>query len=199
MTLSFLVLDSERIQGWLELSFPQFIVFLFLGSLLLGQMNPWFSRLQKGIHHRSFSSSSLTPSRILTWFLWFWLVHSGTPDLWLRNALDWGIHWESLNILLLLLCYWIADALASNHISQNGIQGLKEKAKMAFWHSRIQLPILLLGTLQAGWLFLLRHFQNPFQETGVLGFEILSSLVLLFIAAPPILIHSWGVGPPGIV
>ncbi len=195
MTLSFLVLDPERIQGWLELSFPQFIVFLFLGSLLLGQMNPWFSRLQQGIHHRSFSSSSLTPSRILAWFLWFWLVHSGTPDLWLRNVLDWGIHWESLNILLLLICYWIADALASNHISQNGIKGLKEKAKMAFWHSRIQLPILLLGTLQSGWLFLLRHFQNPFQETGVLGFEILSSLVLLFIAAPPILIHSWGASP----
>ena len=63
---------------------------------------------------------------------------------------------------------------------------------MSFRHSRIQLPILLLGTLESGWLFLLRHFDLPFLEISPLWFELLSSVLILFIAAPPILIHSWG-------
>ena len=99
---------------------------------------------------------------------------------------------ESISILLLLISYWISDALSSNHIRQLGIQDLREKVKMSFRHSRIQLPILLLGTLESGWLFMLRHFDHPFLEISSLWFELLSSVLILFIAAPPILIHSWG-------
>ena len=66
MTLSFLVIDEERAQEELILSFPEFVGFLFLGSLILGQMIPWFSRLKKDYHHCSSNNSSLTPSRILT-------------------------------------------------------------------------------------------------------------------------------------
>ena len=99
---------------------------------------------------------------------------------------------ESISIFLLLISYWIADALSSNHIRQLGIQDLREKVKMSFRHSLIQLPILLLGTLESGWLFMLRHFDHPFLEISPLWFELLSSLLILFIAAPPILIHSWG-------
>ncbi len=97
---------------------------------------------------------------------------------------------ESISILLLLISYWIADALSSNHIRQLGIQDLREKVKMSFRHSRIQLPILLLGTLESGWLFMLRHFDHSFLEISPLWFELLSSVLILFIAAPPILIHS---------
>ena len=99
---------------------------------------------------------------------------------------------ESISILLLLISYWISDALSSNHIRQLGIQDLREKVKMSFRHSRIQLPILLLGTLESGWLFMIRHFDHPFLEISPLWFELLSSVLILFIAAPPILIHSWG-------
>ena len=99
---------------------------------------------------------------------------------------------ESISILLLLISYWIADALSSNHIRQLGIQDLREKVKMSFRHSRIQLPILLLGTLESGWLFMLRHFDGSLLEISPLWFELLSSVLILFIAAPPILIHSWG-------
>ena len=192
ITLSFLVLDPERTPGWLELSFFQFNSFLFLGSVLLGQMIPWFSRLKRNGNHGSFTSSHLSPSRILNWLLWFWLIHAGTPDFWIRNNLQWDFPMESISIFLLLISYWIADALSSNHIRQLGIQDLREKVKMSFRHSRIQLPILLLGTLESGWLFMLRHFDHSFLEISPLWFELLSSVLILFIAAPPILIHSWG-------
>ena len=99
---------------------------------------------------------------------------------------------ESISILLLLISYWVADALSSNHIRQLGIQDLREKVKMSFRHSRIQLPILLLGTLESGWLFMLRHFDHPSLEISPLRFQLLSSVLILFIAAPPIQIHSWG-------
>ena len=97
---------------------------------------------------------------------------------------------ESISIFLLLISYWISDALSSNHIRQLGIQDLREKVKMSFRHSRIQLPILLLGTLESGWLYIIRHFDHPFLEISPLWFELLSSVLILFIAAPPILIHS---------
>ena len=115
-------------------------------------------------------NSSLTTSRILNWFLWFWLVYSGSPDLWLKNVFQWGGHTESLTILLLLVCYWIADALASSHFTQNGIPGFQDKISRSIRHSRIQLPVLLIGTLQSGWLILLQNFQIPLEQTGFLLF-----------------------------
>ena len=105
ITLSFLVLDPERTPGWLELSFLQFNSFLFLGSVLLGQMIPWFSRLKRNENHGSFTSSHLSPSRILNWLLWFWLIHAGTPDFWIRNNLQWDFPMESISIFLLLISY----------------------------------------------------------------------------------------------
>ena len=39
---------------------------------------------------------------------------------------------------------------------------------------------------------MLRHFDHPFLEISPLWFELFSSVLILFIAAPPILIHSWG-------
>ena len=129
MTLSFLVLDPERTPGWLELSFFQFNGFLFLGSVLLGQMIPWFTRRKKIGNHGSFTSSHLSPSRILNWILWFWLVHAGTPDFWIRNNLQWDFPMESISIFLLLISYWIADALSSNHIRKLRIKDLRKKSQ----------------------------------------------------------------------
>ena len=143
----------------------------------MGQMIPWFSRLKRNGNHGSFTSSHLSPSRILNWILWFWLVYAGTPDFWIRNNLQWGYPMESISILLLLISYWIADALSSNNIRQFGIHDLREKVKMSFRHSRIQLPIVLLGTLESGWLFMLRHFDHPFLEISPLWFELLSSVL----------------------
>ena len=74
--------------------------------------------------------------------------------------MQWDFPMESISIFLLLISYWIADALSSNHIRQLGIQDLREKVKMSFRHSRIQLPILLLGTLESGWRFMIRHFDH---------------------------------------
>ena len=139
--------------GTVLLSIQQFP---FLGSVLLGQMIPWFTRLKKmeimdHLPVPTFPHPYLELAPLVLAgscrnprFLDSEQFAMGFPD---------GIHKHPFvtDQLLDRRCIIVKSYQTTRN------PGFKRKVKMSFRHSRIQLPILLLGTLESGWLFMLRH------------------------------------------
>ena len=92
---------------------------------------------------------------------------------------------------VLILTYWLADALVATPVSRWNAEGRRLKLAQVQSHLRLQLPLLILGGGQA--LLLLATQAIPwFPGSGMFGSlpELLSIAVLL-ILAPPVIMGCW--------
>ena len=195
LALSLVVFDPSRNEGVIDLSLFQYAGILLSGSLLLAQVTMLFKGRFRSNYltaARNVWNARINHSRVLTWVLWYVLLYAGAPDQRIQAALPVVAQAESLSFLILLISYWVSDSLSSSPIRAFSILGLWEKGRVMFQHSRIQFPILLLGTFQFLWHILLQSLPAAAWNSVWMRIELITSLFLLFMAAPPILVHCWG-------
>ena len=92
----------------------------------------------------------------------------------------------------MLLVYWLADALAAVPVYRWNISGVNQKFKGSAFHLRLQLPILALIFIQYLWIWTINMILPEETYNWTPYFEILSSLILLVLIAPVVIVKSWG-------
>lgn len=198
LSLSLLALETHRsppLLGWSPL---QLLALLMLGSFMLGQLRILrFKRgpLKKLIKPGTGPSAKITLPRLLALTLWLGIIYGDAVDVRLRQAWISLPHAEPISITLLIMVYWVADALSAIPARKWNVHGLREKMQGSASHLRIQLPILLLGILQSIWLIIMRSVPWPLDLNMEGTFEMISSLMLMLLLAPMILVKSWGALP----
>ena len=99
---------------------------------------------------------------------------------------------ETISFGVLLLVYWIADALSAVSTYRWNISGLNQKFKGSAFHLRLQLPILALIFIQFFWILTFNMILPEETSNWSPYFEIMSSLILLVLIAPVVIVKSWG-------
>ena len=93
---------------------------------------------------------------------------------------------------ILLVFYWLADAFVAVPIYRWNSSGVNQKFKGSAFHLRLQFPILALIYIQIFWILTISTTFPEENSNWVHFFEILSSLILLVLFAPVIIVKSWG-------
>ena len=196
-SLTLLSGELERPEPWLNLPLAVTLPLIILFGFLLAQMTQrlWqFSHLKQFpvAEEDSYSSAKLTQARILILIFWLALVYGEHLDLRLGNVFENTTEAESVSFGILLLVYWLADAVAAIPVYQWNAQGLEEKIKKSVLHLRLQLPVLSLIIIQSFWFWVTNKFLPSFPSNWSLIFELLSSLILMVLLAPVVFVKSWG-------
>jgi Zn-dependent protease with chaperone function len=123
---------------------------------------------------------------------WLALVYGEHLDLRIGHLFNNITDAESVSFGVLLLFYWLADAVAAIPVYQWNAHGLEEKIKKSVLHLRLQLPVLALIIIQTVWFWITSKFLLSFTSNWSLIFELLCSLILMVLVAPVVFVKSWG-------
>ena len=189
--------ELERTEPWLNLPLAVNLSLIILLSFLLAQMPQWlwqFSKLKRfpEVRKGSYSSTNFSRPRTLILIGWLALVYGEHLDLRIGHLFNNITEAESRSFALLLLLYWIADAVAAIPVYQWNAHGLEEKIKKSVLHLRLQLPVLALIIIQTVWFWITSKFLLSFTSNWSLIFELLCSLILMVLVAPVVFVKSWG-------
>ena len=121
---------------------------------------------------------------------WLALVYGEHLDLRIGHLFNNITDAESVSFGVLLLLYWLADAVAAIPVYQWNAHGLEEKIKKSVL--RLQLPVLALIIIQTVWFWITSKFLLSFTSNWSLIFELLCSLILMVLVAPVVFVKSWG-------
>ncbi|MGK5092688.1 M48 family metalloprotease [Deltaproteobacteria bacterium TL4] len=173
------LLEQPARQGWnLETTPGLAFCGLLLVSLILAQ----WPRSSKQPHVQ----------RFLMYFFWFGVTYLGLIDQTLVQQLNPYTNGTQITFVLLLAEYWFLDALCMSPIKQGSLKGLFEKMTRSFNHLRLQLPLLILSLVQIGWLVVLEWIMPTSTSWIWYVTELISGLLLVGVAAPFMMIWSWG-------
>lgn len=176
MALSLLILPALPEQAFLVLDWPAALLLLLLSSLLLGQ---WDTRSGHGWQRAI--------PRLLVAILW--AVLNWTTRLPAQlTSIGEGLHLEQASVVYgLVLLYWLADGLASHPWRPGG-----EKWPKTLQTLRLQLPLVLISGLH---LLISQGMQLGsvlWSDSMQVLFELGLSGLILLVAAPWIVVLSWG-------
>ena len=187
----------ERPEPWLKM--PIWIVMsaIMAFSILVAQLRQKiriFSRadLSSFSVQDKTSSSKLTSNRIGILIIWLAAVYGEHLDLRLAEIFEKSMVTEAISLGVLLLVYWLTDALAAVPVYRWNISGVNQKFKGSAFHLRLQLPILALIFIQLFWIWTINMILPEETSNWTPYFEILSSLILLVLIAPVVIVKSWG-------
>ena len=124
--------------------------------------------------------------------VWLAFVYGEHLDLRIGHLFNNITEAESVSFGVLLLLYWLADAVAAIPVYQWNAHGLEEKIKKSVLHLRLQLPVLALIIIQTVWFWITSKFLLSFTSNWSLIFELLCSLILMVLVAPVVFVKSWG-------
>ena len=189
--------ELERTEPWLNLPLAVNLSLIILLSFLLAQMPQWlwqFSKLKRfpEVRKGSYSSTNFSRPRTLILIGWLALVYGEHLDLRIGHLFNNITDAESVSFGVLLLFYWLADAVAAIPVYQWNAHGLEEKIKKSVLHLRLQLPVLALIIIQTVWFWITSKFLLSFTSNWSLIFELLCSLILMVLVAPVVFVKSWG-------
>ena len=189
--------ELERTEPWLNLPLAVNLSLIILLSFLLAQMPQWlwqFSKLKRfpEVRKGSYSSTNFSRPRTLILIGWLALVYGEHLDLRIGHLFNNITEAESVSFGVLLLLYWLADAVAAIPVYQWNAHGLEEKIKKSVLHLRLQLPVLALIIIQTVWFWITSKFLLSFTSNWSLIFELLCSLILMVLVAPVVFVKSWG-------
>jgi len=189
--------ELERTEPWLNLPLAVNLSLIILFSFLLAQMPQWlrqFSKLKRfpEVRKGSYSSTKFSRPRTLILIGWLALVYGEHLDLRIGHLFNNITEAESVSFGVLLLLYWLADAVAAIPVYQWNAHGLEEKIKKSVLHLRLQLPVLALFIIQTVWFWITSKFLLSFTSNWSLIFELLCSLILMVLVAPVVFVKSWG-------
>jgi len=189
--------ELERTEPWLNLPLAVNLSLIILFSFLLAQMPQWlrqFSKLKRfpEVRKGSYSSTKFSRPRTLILIGWLALVYGEHLDLRIGHLFNNITDAESVSFGVLLLFYWLADAVAAIPVYQWNAHGLEEKIKKSVLHLRLQLPVLALIIIQTVWFWITSKFLLSFTSNWSLIFELLCSLILMVLVAPVVFVKSWG-------
>ena len=125
-------------------------------------------------------------------FIWLAVVYGEQLDLRLAEIFEKSMAAETISFGVLILLYWLADALAAVPVYRWNISGVNQKFKGSAFHLRLQLPILALILIQLFWILTINMILREETSNWTPFFEILSSLILLVLIAPVVIVKSWG-------
>ena len=189
--------ELERTEPWLNLPLTMNLSLIILFSFLLAQIPQWlrqFSKLKRfpEVRKGSYSSTKFSRPRTLILIGWLALVYGEHLDLRIGHLFNNITEAESVSFGVLLLLYWLADAVAAIPVYQWNAHGLEEKIKKSVLHLRLQLPVLALIIIQTVWFWITSKFLLSFTSNWSLIFELLCSLILMVLVAPVVFVKSWG-------
>ena len=189
--------ELERTEPWLNLPLAVNMSLIILFSFLLAQMPQWlrqFSKLKRfpEVRKESYSSTKFSRPRTLILIVWLAFVYGEHLDLRIGHLFNNITEAESVSFGVLLLLYWLADAVAAIPVYQWNAHGLEEKIKKSVLHLRLQLPVLALIIIQTVWFWITSKFLLSFTSNWSLIFELLCSLILMVLVAPVVFVKSWG-------
>jgi len=189
--------ELERTEPWLNLPLAVNLSLIILFSFLLAQMPQWlrqFSKLKRfpEVRKGGYSSTKFSRPRTLILIGWLALVYGEHLDLRIGHLFNNITEAESVSFGVLLLLYWLADAVAAIPVYQWNAHGLEEKIKKSVLHLRLQLPVLALIIIQTVWFWITSKFLLSFTSNWSLIFELLCSLILMVLVAPVVFVKSWG-------
>ena len=189
--------ELERTEPWLNLPLAVNMSLIILFSFLLAQMPQWlrqFSKLKRfpEVRTGSYSSTKFSRPRTLILIVWLAFVYGEHLDLRIGHLFNNITEAESVSFGVLLLLYWLADAVAAIPVYQWNAHGLEEKIKKSVLHLRLQLPVLALIIIQTVWFWITSKFLLSFTSNWSLIFELLCSLILMVLVAPVVFVKSWG-------
>ena len=189
--------ELERTEPWLNLPLAVNLSLIILFSFLLAQMPQWlrqFSKLKRfpEVRKESYSSTKFSRPRTLILIVWLAFVYGEHLDLRIGHLFNNITEAESVSFGVLLLLYWLADAVAAIPVYQWNAHGLEEKIKKSVLHLRLQLPVLALIIIQTVWFWITSKFLLSFTSNWSLIFELLCSLILMVLVAPVVFVKSWG-------
>jgi len=189
--------ELERTEPWLNLPLAVNMSLIILFSFLLAQMPQWLRQFSKfkqfpEVRKGSYSSTKFSRPRTLILIVWLALVYGEHLDLRIGHLFNNITEAESVSFGVLLLLYWLADAVAAIPVYQWNAHGLEEKIKKSVLHLRLQLPVLALIIIQTVWFWITSKFLLSFTSNWSLIFELLFSLILMVLVAPVVFVKSWG-------
>jgi len=189
--------ELVRTEPWLNLPLAVNLSLIIFFSFLVAQMPQWlrqFSKLKRfpEVRKGSYSSAKFSRPRTLILIGWLALVYGEHLDLRIGHLFNNITEAESISFGVLLLLYWLADAVAAIPVYQWNAHGLKEKIKKSVLHLRLQLPVLALIIIQTVWFWITSKFLLSFTSNWSLIFELLCSLILMVLVAPVVFVKSWG-------
>ena len=196
-SLSLLSGLMERPEPWLKMPIwivlPAILVFGIL-VVQLQQKLRTFYRAELSLFSKQVkpSSSKFTYSRIGIFLIWLGAVYGEQLDLRLTEIFEKFMVAETISFGVLLMVYWIADALSAVSIYRWNISGLNQKFKGSAFYLRLQLPILALIFIQLFWIWTINMILPEETSNWSPYFEIMSSLILLVLIAPAVIVKSWG-------
>ena len=187
----------ERPEPWLKMPIWIVLPAILAFSILVAQLRQkisLFSRaeLTSFTEQDKPSSSKLTSNRIGILFIWLAVVYGEHLDLRIAEIFEISLVAEAISLGILLLVYWLADALAAVPVYIWNISGVNQKFKGSAFHLRLQLPILALIFIQLFWIWTINMILPEVTSNWTHFFEILSSLILLVLIAPVVIVKSWG-------
>ena len=187
----------ERPEPWLKMPIWIVLPAILVFSVIVAQLRQkisLFSRaeLTSFTEQDKPSSSKLTSNRIGILFIWLAVVYGEHLDLRIAEIFEISMVAEAISLGILLLVYWLADALAAVPVYRWNISGVNQKFKGSAFHLRLQLPILALIFIQLFWIWIINMILPEETSNWTPYFEILSSLILLVLIAPAVIVKSWG-------
>ena len=187
----------ERPEPYLKIPIWIVLPAILAFSVIVAQLRQnisLFSRAELTLftEHDKPSSSKLTSNRIGILIIWLAVVYGEHLDLRIAEIFEISMVAETISLVILLLVYWLADALAAVPVYRWNISGVNQKFKGSAFHLRLQLPILALIFIQLFWIWTINMILPEVTSNWTPFFEILSSLILLVLIAPVVIVKSWG-------
>ena len=197
-SLTLLAGVQERPESWLKLSIWLVMPAIPVFGILVAQLRQKiriFNRAGLSSFSEQDKPSSLkfTSNRIVILFIWLAAVYGAKLDLRLAEFFEKFMAAETICFGVLLMVYWLADALATVPVYRWNSSGVNQKFKGSAFHLRLQLPILALIFIQLFWIWTINMVLPEVTSNWTPFFEILSSLILLVLIAPVVIVKSWGV------
>ena len=187
----------ERSEPWLDMPIWIVLISILVFGILVAQLRQKNQILNRA-EPASFSELSntltlkFTYNRIGILFIWLTIVYGEQLDLKLADIFEKNMAADTISFGILLVFYWLADALVSVPVYRWNSYGLSQKFKGSAFHLRLQLPILALIYIQFFWILSINTTFPEENSNWAHFFEILSSLILLVLFAPVIIVKSWG-------
>ena len=187
----------ERPEPWLKMPIWIVLPAILVFGILVAQLRQNIRILNRS-EFSSFSeqdkpsSSKFTYNRTGILLIWMVAVFGEQLDLRLVEIFEKSMASETISFVVLLLVYWIADALAAIPVYRWNSSGVNQKFKGSAFHLRLQLPILALIFIQLFWIWIINMILPEQTSNWTPYFEILSSLILLVLIAPALIVKSWG-------
>lgn len=133
-------------------------------------------------------------NRLIIFCFWFLLISWNHSLNQLTISFTPFIFNEELSFAIILTTYWFGDALVQNPIYEWKTKALIKKIHQTLFNLRLQLPILILMFLQFWLNYTLEHFLD-FLLWGKIIILTLSSLLLMILSSPYLMVVCWGAQP----